>query len=150
MSASAERSSTDLIRLWFAEVWNNRRVDMIDEVVAENWRSHGLPVATLAEMSARDAFRSLQQSYLAAFPDITFTVSQIHGEGDMASAHCVVTGTHTGDGLGFPATGRAINVTGNVMVRCQNGRVAESWESWNIHEMHAQLGLVTVPSSEMA
>jgi predicted ester cyclase len=149
MTAHAERSSTDLIRLWFNEVWNNRRLDMIDEIVGENWVSHGLPHPGAATMSPRDAFKQLYKSYLEAFPDISIAISQIHGDGDMASAHCVVTATHTGNGLVIPATNRPVTFTGSVMVRCEGGRVVENWDSWNIHDMQAQLGLVAKPAQKL-
>jgi steroid delta-isomerase-like uncharacterized protein len=134
-------TSTDLLQAWFTEVWNNRNADAIDALVSPAWVAHGLPLPGDPTLAPRDRFKLLHQAYCDAFPDLVITVSQIHGHGDLASAHCIVTGTHTTGALGFPATGQRVNFSGQVMIRSETGQVVESWDGWNFHDMYAQLGM---------
>ncbi len=62
-------------------------------------------------------------------------------QGDLTSAYCTIRGTHTGEGLGFPPTGRTIEVSGIAMARIKDDQIVESWESWNLLGMYQHLGL---------
>ena len=139
-------TSIDLLQAWFTEVWNNRNARMIDTLVAPNWVAHGLPLPGDPRLAPRDRFKLLHQAYCDAFPDLVITINQIHGHNDLASAHCVVTGTHTTDALGFPATGQRVKFSGQVMIRSEAGQVTESWDGWNFHDMYAQLGMTLTPA----
>jgi predicted ester cyclase len=58
-----------------------------------------------------------------------------------------MTGTHTGGGLGLPATGRAVRIAGITMSRVVDGRIAEHWIYRDGIAMLRQLGLMPSPSS---
>ena len=53
-----------------------------------------------------------------------------------------MTGTYAGDGLGIPATGRAVRITGITMSRIAGGRIAEHWIYRDDIAMLRQLGLM--------
>ncbi len=53
----------------------------------------------------------------------------------------VLTGTHQGEYLGVPATGRSIRVTGMSLDRTEDGLVAEGFDGWDALELRRQLGL---------
>ncbi|HLY58102.1 MAG TPA: ester cyclase [Stellaceae bacterium] len=134
------RRGPDLIRIWFTEVWDKRRAEAIDEHAAADWDGHDLDLPGSPDLSWRERFKLVHEAYCSAFPDITIAVDRTIGDGDYVSAHCTIRGTHLGEGLGFPATGRSVNFTGIVLVRYVDGRIAESWESWNFLKMYSQLG----------
>ena len=129
-----------LVRTWFKEVWDKRRPEAIDEYAAAEWNGHDLDLPGGTELNWRDRFKLVHRAYCAAFPDITITVDHTIGDGDLVAAHCTIRGTHTGDGLGFKPTGRPVDFTGLVMVRLHDGKIIESWESWNFLKMYSQLG----------
>ena len=52
-----------------------------------------------------------------------------------------LTGTHRGDLLGIPATGKRIHVHGMVRSRMRDGRIADEWEVLDMQTMFEQLGL---------
>ncbi len=132
-------SGAEIIRTWFEEVWNKGRTEAIDQMTTPGWVSHGLTVPRVGE-SFRDSFKALHRTFRSAFPDLIVRVEQIVAEGDKVAAACSIRATHTGDGLGFTATGRPIYLTGVVIARFADGKVAESWDGWNFLEMHQQLG----------
>jgi predicted ester cyclase len=57
-----------------------------------------------------------------------------------------LTGTHTGELMGMPATGKKLTVPGMVLSRLQDGMIVEEWEILDMLGMFQQLGVVTLPS----
>ncbi len=78
----------------------------------------------------------------AAFPDIRFAVQQQVGEGDLVVSRYLVRGTHRGDFLGIPPTGRPIAVEGMTMQRLTHGRIAESWTSRDVMGLMQAIGVL--------
>ena len=67
------------------------------------------------------------KGFRKALPDLRVTVDNTLAERDLAAVHWTARGTSTGTGLGFPATGRAVQVTGTTLFRMADGRIAEEW-----------------------
>ena len=61
--------------------------------------------------------------------------------GELSLAHCRVTATHKGDGLGFPATGRQIEFWGFALGRYVDGQLVEGWNCFDFLGMYQQLGV---------
>jgi predicted ester cyclase len=58
-----------------------------------------------------------------------------------------MSGTHTGPMAGMPATGKEFTIVNIVIQRVQDGRVAETWVSWDNVAMLSQLGLFPPPAT---
>lgn len=56
-------------------------------------------------------------------------------------------GTHTGDLMGIPATGKPLTVHGMVLSRLEHGKIVEEWEILDMLGTFQQLGIVSLPSS---
>lgn len=56
-------------------------------------------------------------------------------------AHCRVTGTHRGDGLGVPATERRLDFYGFALGRVEGGQLREGWNCFDFLDMYRQLGV---------
>jgi steroid delta-isomerase-like uncharacterized protein len=130
-----------LMRAWFEEVWNQGREETIDRLLAADGLAHGLPGGP---MRGPDAFRAHFRMFRGAFPDIHVAVERTITEGEFVVAHCRVTGTHQGDTLGFPPTGRHIDFQGVTIVRTVDGQFREGWNFFDFLTMYQQLG-VTPP-----
>ncbi|HVL68119.1 MAG TPA: ester cyclase family protein [Vicinamibacterales bacterium] len=59
----------------------------------------------------------------ATFPDVRFTVHDVIAEGDRAVAAWTMTGTHRGEWLGVPATGRQLSITGVDTFHLAEGKI---------------------------
>ena len=79
----------------------------------------------------------------AAFPDLVVTVHDQVAEEDRVVTRWSATGTHAGDFVGVPATGRLITVSGIHIHRVRHGRLAEHWEELNLLGMLRQLGVLS-------
>lgn len=112
-------------RRWFEEVWNQRRVETIHELLAADSVVHG----DIGVLTGPDEFYDRQYvPFLAAFPDIRVEVEDAIGQGDQVVVRWSAAGTHTGDGLGFPATGRPVRFRGMTWIRARGGRLGDGWQ----------------------
>jgi steroid delta-isomerase-like uncharacterized protein len=84
--------------------------------------------------------------YRAAFPDLHFEPEQVFVNGDTASVYVHVTGTHQGEFMGIPATGKSIDIHGVDIVRFGDDGVGrEHWGVFDAMTMMQQLGVVPGP-----
>lgn len=120
--------NVSLARRWFEEVWNQRRRDTIDELLTDESVSYSEsgPLRGTQEFKER-----AHAVFLSAFPDLRLTVEGTVAEGDEVVVRWSVMGTHLGDGLGFPATGRRVSFRGMTWIRYSDGKMIEGWDCWN-------------------
>ncbi len=130
-----------IVRRWFDEVWTAGRVASIDTLMAPGCVVHGLG----AEMRGPEAFKPFHSAYRNAFPDVKINLDHIVAEGDIVAARWSGTGTHRGDGLGFPATGKTVQLSGMTFARIQNGKLVEGWNIFDQLGMFQQLDIVKLP-----
>jgi steroid delta-isomerase-like uncharacterized protein len=139
MSEQAEDLKA-LIHRWFEEVWNKGREEAIDEMFAEDGVAYGLADETGAPLRGAAGFKPFFRNFRSAFPDIEVIVEDTIAEGDRVVARCTVRATHTGDGLGFAATQRPMEITGIAIARVSDGKIVESWNNFDFMSMFQQLG----------
>ena len=131
-----------MIRQWFEQLWNQKREDTIDRLLAPHGLVHGLPTPDNQPLRGPDQFRVLYRQFRQAFPDLQITVERTVREGDLAALHCRVTGNHAGDGLGVPASGRDVDFQGMVFVRADGDRFVEAWNCFDFLTCYQQIGAV--------
>lgn len=131
-----------LLHRWFEEVWNKGRAEAIDELFAEDGIAHGLSDDTGAPLRGPAGFREFHKNFRSAFPDIIVTVEDTVAEGDKVVARCSVRAVHTGEGLGFAATKRPMEITGIAITRIKDGKIVEAWNNFDFMSMFRQLGAI--------
>ena len=126
----------------FEEIWNKKNPDAVDELMAANYVHHdpsSPPVTNGAE-----GYKQFVRDYLAAFPDLQFTIEDEVVMGDTEATRWTVRGTHAGDLPSVPRTGRRFSVTGMSIGRLENGKFVESWNNWDALGLMQQLGVLPV------
>jgi steroid delta-isomerase-like uncharacterized protein len=134
-------TNRDLVTAWFDQVWNDGDEAAIDSMMGPQTRFHGLnpdgsPVVGPA------GFKPFHRQMRQAFPDIHFELRRIISEGDQVACHCVVTGTHTGPGLGPTPTGAAVRIEGMAVATVRDGRLAEGWNFFDFVTLYQKVGLL--------
>ena len=132
----------------FEEVWNDRNIAAIDELVAADYVHHDPQSPKFSD--GREGYKQLVAYYLNAFPDSHFTIDQEIQEGDTAVPRWTVTGTHKGDLPTLPASGKTFSVTGISVARLKDGKFLESWNNWDALGLMQQLGSTSVAASRAA
>ncbi|MET8650125.1 ester cyclase [Nocardia aurea] len=75
----------------------------------------------------REDWRQKWASMWTGAPDLQVTVEATIENGDWVANRYTVRGTHTGDFLGLPPTGRRFETTGMDMIRVHDGQLLEHW-----------------------
>jgi predicted ester cyclase len=81
---------------------------------------------------------------LRAFPDIQVTVADLIEKDDKIVSRNSVTGTHQGEYMGIPPTGKSVTYHEIFIIRFVNGRIAEIWGVVDVFSQLKQLGLIPV------
>jgi len=123
MSTNAER-----VRRWYKEVWVPGGEPTVHELMAE--RLEG--VMEGANVETREQFLEQRSILMQTFPDLSIVADDVIAEGDKVAVRWHVHATHKGDGLGFPATGRAVAFRGITWLEFKDGRIVRGWDSWNL------------------
>ena len=129
-----------LIRRWFEEVWNQGRSDVIHELFADDGIAHGLSDDPSAPLRGPAGFLPFHAQFRGAFPGIEVIVEDQIAEGDLVATRCSVRGKHSGDHLGFKATGADVDFTGMTITRVRDGKIVEAWNNFDFMKMYRQLG----------
>jgi steroid delta-isomerase-like uncharacterized protein len=135
MSAQENR---ELVRREVA-FWNGHDAEAANEVYAADYSGvdpAGTHAGDLAQLKQSAA------AIFAAFPDLTLTADDVIVEGDKAVKVWTVRGTHKGEWMGIPATGKKIVVTGTNVFRIANGKIVQCWAQMDALGMMQQLGVI--------
>lgn len=98
---------------------------------------------TLPEMPAGpEGVKAFAAMVRAGFSDIRITRDDSIAEGDRVVDRWTFSGTHSGEFMGAPATGKRVTVSGIDIFRVADGRLAELWQSWDQLGMMQQIGAV--------
>ena len=96
-----------------------------------------LPVEATGAQALKEVFARLHR----AFPDLHIAVEDMIAEGDKVVSRNSVTGTHQGEYLGRPPTGKSIVYNEIFIFRFAAGRVAETWGVVDVLSQMRQLGV---------
>jgi steroid delta-isomerase-like uncharacterized protein len=124
---------------WFTEVVNDGNLDVADEICSADFVDHdplpgtGPDLAGLKEGVAR---------IRAAFPDIQAEADDIVVEGDRLAVRSTMRGTHDGDFMGIPASGKKIEVANYDFVRFEGDMCVEHWGVIDSAALMEQIGAV--------
>ncbi len=135
----SEQDNLRIIRQGW-DAWNAHDVEAALKVLDEKhvWETDTLP----APVVGRDGYRQVMQMYLAAFPDLRFSIDQLLSSGDYAVTRYTATGTHRGDLMGIAPTNRRAETHGCTIVEIRNGKVARTWVYWDTGHLLRQLGVL--------
>ena len=94
------------------------------------------------ERRGRAAAVDFARGYKAAFPDMQSEIEQLVAEGDFVLSRVRVYGTNTGELMGMPPTGKAVNLRWVMnVVQIDGGQIVEEWEVFDQADFMRQLGL---------
>lgn len=118
-----------VVRRYWDEAWTAKIADRFDE---------------LMEASKAPEEKEFAASMWRSFPDLRIAVEKMVAEGDAVVSRLTLTGTHLGDYLGVPPTGRRFSIGGLAIHRLVDGRIMRAGHYNEIDWMglRRQLGLI--------
>jgi predicted ester cyclase len=125
------------------EMWQSgTKVDPLS-IFAEGYMNHQEPAAD-GGIRVLDlaGWRAIVRGNHEAFPDLKAEILMQIAEGDTIATHWRFSATQTGAYEGLIATGKQVRWTGVQIDRFEDGRIAESWVSWDKYTQFSELGLI--------
>ena len=122
----------------FEEVWNSKNLAVLDELLAPNFVFHN----SVQTFYGSDGFKQFATTYHTAFPETHFTIEDVIAEGETVALRWIARGTHRGELMGIPPTGKQVTVTGMTITLISNGKSVESWGEFDALGMLQQLGVI--------
>ncbi len=121
------------------EVFNRGNISLVDELLAPGFVEHeelppGIP-------PGREAVKQLSTKFRSAFPDLKVTIDDTIAAGDKVVVRCTWRGTHKGEFMGVPPTGKKVSFGVIDIVRIAGGKVLEHWGQMDGMGMMKQLGV---------
>ena len=123
----------------FSDVWNDKKIEVIDEIFAESCVIH-FPDQTL---TGRESLKKAVASWLAAFPDMTRRIEDTLQDGPKLVARWSAEGTHRGVFQGTLPTGKTVSCSGISILTVENGLFTECWVSPDMDGIRNRLGEVS-------
>lgn len=108
---------------------------ILDEVVTPDYVMHD----PSGEVSGKEAIREFIGSLFDGLPDIWMTLEEAVAEGDRVAYRFTLGGTHKGELMGFPPTGKQVQASVTSVARFADEKMAEEWQTWDFHGFLQQL-----------
>jgi predicted ester cyclase len=99
------------------------------------------------EVRGADGLAEMVQAYRSALSGLRVTIDQQFTDGDYVATRYTISGTHDGDLMGTPPTGKDVAFTGITISRCEGGRIAEEWEIADVVGLLGQVGALPAMAS---
>jgi steroid delta-isomerase-like uncharacterized protein len=140
-------TNKEIVRRLTVEVWDGD-FGVIDELAAPDYVGHD--PSQPEDTRGPEGIKEFVGTYLAGFPDGKITIDEQLAEGDLVASRWTGRGTHKGELMGIPPTGKQVTVSGLTISRVKNGKVVEEWQNWDTLGMLQQLGVVPEMASAQA
>src|ERR1700686_4352866 len=131
-----------IVRAFINAAFNRHEADKAAEYMTTDIKWHG---GTPGTLEGPHNFPGLIGAIVASLPDLTNIEQDIIAERDIVSVRAVVEGTHKGDLLGIPASGRRVKWDAVDVYRIADGKIAEEWAADDLLAFVYGVGAYTPP-----
>jgi len=129
-----------IIRRLYAEVWNERKLEVVDELLSA---SHAMsdPIVSGSQVGP-ELYKRRVTELTTAFPDLCFTIEDTVAEGEKFVTCWTISGTHRKEYMGIAPTGKKISLEGITIHHIKKGKILDSYARWDVLGLMRQLGAV--------
>ena len=131
-----------IVRAFIDAAFNEHQATRAAEYLTSDMKWHG---GTLGTVEGRENFAGLISAIVSALPDLRNVEQDIIAERDIVSVRAVVDGTHKGDLLGIPASGKHVRWDAVDVYRVADGKIAEEWAADDLLAFVYGVGAYTPP-----
>ncbi len=108
--------------------------DALDDILTPDYALHP------DDVRGADGLKERVQIFREALSGLKVTVDQQFADGDYVTTRYTITGTHDGELMGTPPSGKRVAFSGITISRCEGGRIAEEWELVDTVALLGQIG----------
>lgn len=128
-----------IVRRMFEQVWNERRVDLIEEFYTEDVVQH---IVGISSKSGLESLRETASMILDAYPNLKHAIDDEIADGDKVVNRWTMTNTPPGELNGIPAAGVQVIQSGVTIFHLSNARVDEFWLLTDNPKLMQKLGVI--------
>jgi steroid delta-isomerase-like uncharacterized protein len=128
-----------ILRASYEVVFNQHQVERASEFYAPDYLDHS---AAPGQAPGLEGAKQKWAAYIAGAPDLRATIQEMIAEGDKVAVAWTAEGTHRGQLLGIPATGKPVRFSGMSIYRLAGGRIVEQREWWDRLDVLQQVGVI--------
>ncbi len=133
-----------VVRAAFDDI-NRQDFDSLKRFISENYQRHSQATPGVV-IKDYDTFIALIKEWYTAFPDAVQTIKRLSAEGDLVAFQATFEGTHQAPMNGIPATGKKVTSEAFGFHRLENGKIVETWVTWDNLAVLTQLGAFPPPT----
>ena len=127
-------ANSEIVKNFYDVVINQKNLDAIGDFLTGDFIHNG-------ELRGLEGQKEIiQQNFFNAFPDIKVNCEFFVCENDLVSVHNIWSGTHKGNFLGVPATGKHVEWRANAIVKIKEGKLIKAWDENDFLTLFMQLG----------
>jgi steroid delta-isomerase-like uncharacterized protein len=141
-SQNTTEENKRIVREFIEAAFNKHQPDKAGEYMTSDIKWHG---GTLGTVEGRDNFVGLIGAIVTALPDLRNVELDIIAERDIVSVRATVDGTHKGDLLGIPASGKHVQWDAIDNYRVVDGKISEEWAADDLLAFVYGVGAYTPP-----
>jgi steroid delta-isomerase-like uncharacterized protein len=121
------------------ELWNTGNLAIADEVYATDFANHDPSTPDVRDL---ESYKEFIAACRIGLPDFHVTIEEMIAEGDKVASRWTARGTHQGELIGIPPTGKQATWTGMTINRFAGGTIVEAWWVKDMLSLLIQLGVV--------
>ena len=139
-SAEREKIAQDNIKS-YTKTWdvaiNEGKIDVLDTAYAADIVLHTTP-----EIKGVAKAKAYYANFVTGFSNRQFIIKDMFAQGDKVTKYWQFKGTHSGNFMGIPATGKTVDIEGCTIARMVNGKIVEERDFMDNMSFLKQLGLI--------
>ena len=140
MTTDRITANKQLVEAFIGALFSDGNLDAVDQYLAPSFINHDPPFPGAPSNAA--GMRHAAEMFRRALPDWHSDMDQLIAENDIVVERFTASGTHQGELMGVPGTGRTIQLLGINIFRIQDGRIVERWGRLDEMGLLRQLELV--------
>jgi steroid delta-isomerase-like uncharacterized protein len=145
---TSTEENKDIVRRAIDTVGNEGKTEIAAEFFTEDYVRHDAGIPEVPR--GPEGFVQASGMFREAFPDAVIRIDEMVAEGDLVTFRAVESGTHEGPFMGLEPTGKRVEFSGNAMHRVADGKIAETWATWDMLGLLRQLGVEPKPPEKPA
>ena len=135
-----------VVRRYYQEVLEGGNLQLLEEIAVPDYEEHD-PIP--GQANRLEGLKQRVEVLRSAFQP-RFTLEDMIAEGDKVVVRWTNRGTHVGEFMGIPPTGKSFSIAGIDIHRLSGGKMAEHWHVVDLFGQLQQLGLIPQPAESSA
>lgn len=135
------QSKQSVIERYFGELFNQGRVELVDELLHPSYVNHSPGSPDLPR--GREGVKIIVKAMRTAFPDLRYAIEDVVLGSDAVAVRTTVRGTHRGDFFGIPPSGRSFEVQQMTIEQFRDGLIVAHHRVTDEMSWMRQLGVIS-------